>query len=277
MKKTLIALMALAGVATAANGDLTELYDFKTLAALGSATGTVAEDSTTYDQTVYTCTGAQYYTDIESESIAAILGDTTGTKTLTIAAWIKVPSANSTLNYTLFTWGDDNEAGVKVGVDYYQNDWSVFSTAKYKAVQKQVIYDVEVSNGEITSTSGTNPTENWTLIAVSLTRTGDTFVDMVIRDITDSKSTDIDNQAIAKPSDNTIGLLTCKGSGEGSETFVGSFGAYKIFSSTGGADAVTEEAIKTAMGAAPKSIPEPTTATLSLLALAGLAARRRRR
>ena len=61
MKKTLIALMALAGVACAANGDLTQLYTFESLKGTLLGQGNITVDTTTYDQTVYDCSEAPFY------------------------------------------------------------------------------------------------------------------------------------------------------------------------------------------------------------------------
>ena len=88
--------------------------------------------------------------------------------------------------------------------------------------------------------------------------------------------TDIGNNSKLwnSPTNADLFAIGSKNSTSNEKAFLGKIGGVVILSSDG---YLTTEQIVTALGAAPKSIPEPTTATLSLLALAGLAARRRRK
>ena len=123
----------------------------------------------------------------------------------------------------------------------------------------------------IKSTSITPTVEGVTTSTPALT--------MVLRDVTDDLTYQSSDKTYNAPQSagNKFSILSAD-SNATTDTFKGLLSGVGIFTSTGNGTDVTNQAIATAMGAAPMLIvPDPATATLSLLALAGLAARRRRK
>lgn len=276
MKKTIIALLALGGIASAA---LTEIADMEDLIAgtstVSSTTGTTVTTVAGYDQTVYSLSSDDYNT--ESRGAAWINGaDTDVVNALTsttggvvyVAAWINLASDATQYN-TVFGWGEQGK-GFKFGV----KDDDLFIVTKNRT---EKVGNFSIKKGE------------WTLVAVGF----DTAADAADENMFRIHATATDGQMYTyKWSDansnnanmlymNTPGTLTYSiGSSNGNATsgaedFDGMIAGVKVFTSTG---FESNSTIAAAMGSAPTiAVPEPTSATLSLLALAGLAARRRRK
>ena len=267
MKKTLIALMALASVAMGANGDLTLLYDFDALEATGKGTGTMTQNTWDYDRTVYDVQGGRAYVGIEDSTVTNILNGTDQNTCLTIAFWTHSGYNNS--NYQmLFGWGE-NQTGWKFGFDHRNLCGTTPGRSDVKGGS--------VKSGEwvliaatVKSTSITSTVEGTTTTTPALT--------IVLRDVTNGQVYDKGDVTYVAPTvaGNTFSVLSAN-SNNVAENYKGLLSGVGIYTSTGDVNDVTNAAIATAMGAAPVLIPEPATATLSLLALAGLAARRRRR
>ena len=243
MKKTLIALMALAGVASAA---LTEIADMSELIDGAKTAGTITLDSTGYDQNVYTLDNGAWY-GISNEDLVSTMGKNTGV--ITMSAWINLDSAT---NYNIvFGWGEE-KTGFKFGTK--GDDLAFVTKDKLESVSPR-----SIKAGE------------WTLVSFSY-NLGDTcfrlYVDGTNQGYTDNRVSNpasVKEFAIGSPNGNKTG---------GNENFSGQIAGVKIFYSEGWVEG--SEIVK-AMGSAPvAAIPEPATATLSLLALAGLCARRRR-
>ena len=139
-------------------------------------------------------------------------------------------------------------------------------------------------------TSSNIEKDQWNLVAltiksISITPTAEGVttstpaLTMVLRDVTDDLTYQSSDKTYNAPQSagNKFSILSAD-SNATTDTFKGLLSGVGIFTSTGNGTDVTNQAIATAMGAAPMLIvPEPATATLSLLALAGLAARRRRK
>ena len=245
MKKTLFALFAMAGIASAA---LTEIADMDDLVLDMNDVGQVATVPG-YNQTVYTLDGA--YINGTDEAVLNALNATSGV--VVFAAWINLDSSATEYN-TLVGWGAHG-TGFKFGV---KGDDLFYVT---KGV-KEHVKEFSIKKGE------------WTMIAlqynvankqVRLTATTTDGQMYTIREELTMNAVKVNEFAIGSANGNA----TSSG-----ENFDGMLSGFKVFTST---EFESNSAIATALGTAPKSIPEPTTATLSLLALAGLAARRRRR
>ncbi|MBQ2869443.1 MAG: hypothetical protein IJE88_05390 [Akkermansia sp.] len=260
MKKTLITLLALAGVACGDEGTLTKMYSFETLKTTMLGQGNISIDSETYDQAVYLCSAGPYYKYNSSTTtldIGEILTGVTANTSITFAAWIK--PTTDTYQY-LISWGEDGK-GFKWGI----NSGNVCLTTKG-------IKDWHSSDTKITAGA-------WNLIATTITYDGSNW-DIINRciDIEGNGTTaTFSDKAFNDPDgDAVMGLLSASVS-SGTENFKGELASMGVFRSEGAGTAVTNAAIFEAMGAAPVLLPEPATATLSLLALAGLAVRRRRK
>ncbi len=261
MKKTLIALMALAGVAMGADGDLTSIYTFETLKSTMLGQGSISIDSDTYTTPVYDCTAAPYYkynSSTLTTNLTDVLTGATANTSLTIAAWV---DWGTSAHQTLFSWGE-NGTGIKFCLD----------GTSIRCVTKDV--SANWKSEDIYNTGATN--HDWSLVAVTLKNAGDNTLDIVLRDVSGDRVWTFSGKSYNAPnSPNAISLLTANVSG-GEEQFNGYLAGLQVFTSTGSASSVSNAKILAAMGSAP-TVPEPTTATLSLLALAGLAARRRRK
>ena len=263
MKKTLITLMALAGVACGANGDLTQIYDFQGIRNTNTGAGNLIENTADYDRTVFDMKDAPVYANITNTTITDILNGTDQNTCLTLAFWVNYNSAKGK-QQMLFGWGE-NGTGIKFGID----NGAICGTTKDVA----------------SLTSGTVTNDEWSLIAVTY-KSGTTTVDnvetpcltMILRDVSDDKTYLYSNKTYNAPTTGGDVFSILSGSTKShTEAYKGLLGGVGIFTSTGNVGDVTNAAIATAMGPAPVLIPEPATATLSLLALAGLAARRRRK
>ena len=244
MKKTLIALFALTGVASAA---LTEIADMEELIVGMTTVGTVGTVDG-YNQTVYTLDGA--YVGGTNEDVLNALNGTSGV--ITFAGWINL-AGDATQYNTLVGWGASG-TGFKFGV----KDDDLFYVTKNV---KETVKDFSIAKGE------------WTMIALQYNVTNKNF--RLTATTTDGQYYTVsDNTTMNAVTVNEFAIGSANGNAtSGSENFDGMLSGFKVFTSTGYENNST---IAAALGAAPVLIPEPTTATLSLLALAGLAARRRR-
>ena len=270
MKKTLIALMALAGVAMGANGDLTKLYDFDGIRNTSTGAGTMTSNTWDYDRTVYDFQQGGRYVGISNETVTNILNGTDQNTCLTLAFWINSGYNNSQYQM-LFGWGEGGK-GLKFGL----KDQDLCAVTKNVYEHYDSSSNIEKNQWNlvaltIKSTSITSTVDGETTTTPALT--------MVLRDVTDNLTYQYSDKTYNAPQSagSTFSVLSAD-SNAATDTFKGLLSGVGIFTSTGNGTDVTNQAIATAMGAAPMLIvPEPATATLSLLALAGLAARRRRK
>ena len=258
MKKTLIALMALGGMVNAADGDLTLIYDMDGIRDAVTVSGTITDVSDDWNgASVWDCSKTPVYQGITNSTITDVLSGADTETCITLAFWVNRSSNDYQM---LFGWGE-NGKGVKFGIDH----GTICSTTK------------DVANIQY----GTVKEGEWTLIAVTYKSSGTNELDILVRNATAGNNTAVyafKDKTFNAPTDTTEFSILSANSNSTAEQFNGLLGAVGIFSSTGDVTDVTNTAILAAMGSAPTaSIPEPTTATLSLLALAGLAARRRRK
>ncbi len=254
MKKTFITLLALTGAASAAT--LTELATMDELAALSGDTGTSVKSVVTLnDVTTYEFTGAGSILKIDDEDIMSYI--TGGTGYLTIAAWIK---PDSTSVNSIFSVGGQND-----GFKFALYNGGLQATTKG-------VLDTNVGTSSLGYDS--IPTDSWTLVAltINLSESGDSRFYMgtvdgkfATRQLGGWNDLTADGSYMAIGSGNTADVR---------DGYEGMIAGLTLFSSDG---LVNNSDIAAKMSAAPVLVPEPTTATLSLLALAGLAARRRRR
>ena len=249
MKKTLIALMALASVACA--GEIVTMEQLVD----GATFGTGVVKDTYYTSTVYNFNTGGAITNITNSTVLGMLSGTTGY--VTIAAWVNQTDGGED---AMFSVGGQND-GFKFSL---KNDNLQITT---KGV-------ADKTTG-MAVTQGTIDAPAWTLVAVTidLDKTGS---DSYFFTGTDGYTTLTQSTGWALGSWNALTTETIAiGSGNGNglrDGFAGQIANLTIFTSE---TAATSESIMAVMGnTAP--IPEPATATLSLLALAGLAARRRR-
>ena len=284
MKKTLIALMALAGIAGAST---TTYWNFE-----GSSNATGANQYTGTDTSVS-------YTDID-KTTGSIFGDESMTTPLgsaatytagasyTIAggsdalATTLVTGENATTSFTLMSYvkfdstsgeqfffgtGTTNMGGLALGIHNGCFDLLVKSVKHYSSTADSG-WGYQVTAGE------------WHHYAVSFdaaTNQATLFVDGTSKGaITlNAKNGNIDfntgiGAASTTMSAGTPDLIFGAASTSGAQDdFAGSIAQFQIISGA----ALDAAGVK----AAANLVPEPTTATLSLLALAGLAARRRRK
>ena len=254
--------MALASVAVGADGDLTQIYDFQGIRNTNTGAGNLIVNTTDYDRTVFDMKDAPVYANISNSTITNILNGTDQNTCLTLAFWVNYNKATAA-QQMLFGWGE-NGKGIKFGID----NGAITGTTKSKE---------NISNGTVTD-------NEWSLIAVTY-KSGTTLVEgvetpcltMILRDVSDNLTYQYSNKTYHAPETGGDVFSILSGSTKShTEAYKGLLGGVGIFTSTGNVGNVTNASIAAAMGPAPVLIPEPATATLSLLALAGLAARRRR-
>ena len=253
MKKTLIALMALAGVASAAT--LTQIATMDELAAASADIGSSVTKMTDYDKTTYSFTGAGSILSITLPGVTEYI--TGGTGYLTIAAWIQ---PTSTAEDSIFSIG-----GQDTGFKFALKNGGLQVTTKG-------IADTNVTCGNLGCDS--IPADDWTMVAVTinLAQNGDSRFYMGTADGKfASRNLGTWNAVSGDDLKLAIGSGNCGGVRDGYDGMISNL---TLFSSDG---LVNNSDIAAKIGAAPVIIPEPATATLSLLALAGLAARRRRK
>ncbi len=251
---TLTALLGLAGSSAAVTDNYETLATMETLANAGTLVGNVVYDRS-YTGTVYSFDGESAVTDITNTAIADKIAG--GSGYLTIAAWVY--NRDGTASNIFSTGGQSN--GFKLDL---RNDSLLFTT--------KGVADTHVS-------AATVARDQWTLVGVSLNLSGSgnswlydgaNSTQHYTRQLGSWNRANPATFAIA--SGNSDGIrLDSQGR---SEAFRGSIANLTVLYSN---DLLSNASVSQAIGAAPQAIPEARTALLGLLALAGLAAHRRRR
>ena len=262
MKKTFIALLALSGVvmgSTKTEWTMSELAQ----AATNNNKATISEEWVYEGGDVYSFSNQSYLGGISDADLNALFTGTSGT-CITIAAWVRV---NSLSGYqAIFGYGAQND-----GCVFTLNGSNLLYTSK--GVDERGSAPSRLAAGE------------WGLVAL-------TFVQGSKESTNDQEQT-VYTTADGRFQDAVGGYYTRKvgsfktpatadqlfsiGSGNGTsarDSFTGEIAGLTIFSGT--TTQVVPSTIIGKLGSAPVQVPEPATATLSLLALAGLVARRRR-
>ena len=249
MKKTIITLMALAGVVSADTFTMSDLVSSGTL-------GEGVSQDVSYADTVYTFTNKGAITEITNSELLDAFKATSGY--ITIAAWVNQTEGSED---AIFSVGGQND-----GLKFALKDDCLQVTTK----------GTKDTTTSLAVTQGNTTTPAWTLVAVtiSLDSAGTSTFFTGSNGYTSLSSEDKSIGGWTTPSNNYFAIGSGNGNGN-RDLFEGQIANLTIITSS---TAATADSIKTLMGnTAPKLVPEPTTATLSLLALAGLAARRRRR
>lgn len=251
MKKTIIALMALAGAAGAV--ELTTLVTMDELiAAAGTNTATQVQNMSV---TTYEFGNGTYIGSITLDALNTALADSSSY--ITIAAWIKPTDTNGI--ESIFGYGAQSD-GFKLCI----NGDNLQYTAKGVLDREKVDPNL--------------PADTWTLVGISFKGGTDPAKGRYFAGTSNSNFFTRDSLggfAAPAASDQTFAIGSGN-SGDARESFNGQIAGLTIFTSSAFIEGVND--VTAIMGTtAPASIPEPTTATLSLLALAGLAARRRRK
>lgn len=252
MKKTIIALFALAGVVAADSITLdSSIYSNAWVYVWNPTTNSWDYSSSINDQNLITNSG---YAPSAQNSDPAFIGYTfsyvngeqilTSTDiTMTANAPIWIGSKGAYLGANVTATGADN--GIRSGAKIHFSDIST----------SQLVYTAKVWKQGNASVTG------------SLTLDSDTFSHTFISVASMQQSEggwDFSNFAITDSKGNTLTYTT-------DEDYIGKAGYFWVEET-----AYTQGSAYSATLVA-KAIPEPTTATLSLLALAGLVARRRRK
>lgn len=210
-----------------------------------------------YSGKVYTFDGTNGMTGT-SETIGNALSAASGY--ITIAAWVS-PGAVNDGGYgdykSIFGWGEDSGKGFVF--DVRNNDLNVTT----KNISENIFTNSNVTCGD---------TVTWTMVALTINIADKAAC--AYQGTTVDSWTDTAIGTWNAPTNDDLFAIGAKNANGTDNLFKGKIGAVTILSSDG---YLTNAQIATALGAAPVAIPEPATATLSLLALAGLAARRRRK
>lgn len=251
MKKTLITLMTLAGMASAV--ELTTLFTMDELVSAGTNNGATKVENMSV--TTYKFSDGAYIGGMTLESLNTALQDSS--KYITIAAWIMPTDTNGV--EAVFGYGAQQN-----GFKFCTNGDGLQYTAKGVA-DKQTV-DVNLA------------ANTWTLVGISF-KGGNDAADgakyIAGTSNTNYYSRNLGGFATPGSTDQTFSIGSGN-SGSARETFNGQIAGLTIFTSDAVIGGVND--ITAIMGTtAPVLIPEPATATLSLLALAGLCARRRRK
>ena len=257
MKKTLVALLALASVASAV--ELTTIATMDELVAAATWNGASKVDDMSV--TTYSFSDGAYIGGITLDAVNSALQDSS--KYITIAAWVNMSDTNGV--ESIFGYGAQQS-----GFKFCTNGSGLQYTAKGVADKE---------------TAGVGLAANtWTLVGISFkggTAAADGAKYFAGTGNSNFYTRNLGGFALPSAADQTFAIGSGNSSGEGRETFNGQIAGLTIFTSDSVIAGVND--VTTIMGTtAPEllvtpSVPEPTTATLSLLALAGLAARRRRK
>ena len=269
MKKTLILLGALAGLSSALATEY--VWDFNddgtsttptgsSAITLNAAKGEGVTTDVTYLATQYgmvsNFTDGTYLTANALPDLTGALTMGTGGSSFTLMAYLNTGSlsSNTTGEYFFFGTGDSNAAGLGFGI----------KDGKLDLLAKTHKHNVAEGNNAKTLTSNT-----WYHVAVTYS-SSDNAIKFYLNG-KDAGSTTAGNDFTALGTDAVKSIyIGAASKNSAQDDFNGSIAQFQIVTGT----ALTAEQIS---AAAIPPTPEPTTATLSLLALAGLAARRRRR
>ena len=247
MKKTLIALMALAGVLSA------NAYDVWTLdSATASDNGTVTTNNVeiTLDGFTQTPTQAVSYTDGSFEYVTMSDFDfkagSEAPNSYTLMTFVNFSSLDGEL--FIFGTGSDHNGGVALS---YIGGQLAFTQKRIDHYKSGITLN----------------TNTWYHIAVAYDNTDNTATFFVNGE---EKASVTLGDSYAGPTGSNVyfGAASTNGS---QDNFAGSIAQFQIVKG------VALDAAGVLSVANPPIVPEPATATLSLLALAGLAARRRRK
>ncbi len=255
MKKTIIALMALASVASAV--ELTRIATMDELVAAGTLYDATKVDNMSV--TTYSFSDGAYIGAITLDAVNNALQDSS--KYITIAAWVNMSDTNGV--ESIFSYGAQQN-----GFKLCTNGAGLQYTAKGVA-------DKDTANVGLTANT-------WTLVGISFkggTAAADGAKYIAGTANNNFYTRNLGGFALPSEADQTFAIGSGN-SGNARETFNGQIAGLTIFTSDSviaGVNDVTAIMGTTAPELLTPSVPEPTTATLSLLALAGLAARRRRK
>ncbi|MCI7005476.1 MAG: PEP-CTERM sorting domain-containing protein [Akkermansia muciniphila] len=249
MKKTLIALMALASMAGAA--ELTTLVTMDEL--ISAASTNTATQVNNMSVTTYDFGNGTYIGGITLQSLNTAVRDSS--QYITIAAWVK----------------PDDTAGVEAifGYGAQQNGFKFCTNGSGLQYTAKGVADRATAGSDLTA-------DTWILVGVSFKGGTTVASGKYIAGTGNSNyyTRDVGGFALPGETEQTFSIGSGN-SGSARETFNGQIAGLTIFTSSEVISGVND--ITTIMGTtAPYQVPEPSTATLSLLALVGLAARRRR-
>ena len=254
MKKTLVALLALASVASAAS--LTTIATMDELVAAATHNNATKVDNMSV--TTYSFGDGSYIGGITLDALNNALQDSS--KYITIAAWVNMSDTNGV--ESIFGYGAQSN-----GFKFCTNGSGLQYTAKGVA-------DRETVGAGLAA-------DTWTLVGISVKGGTAAANGKYVAGTGNNNfwTRNLGGMALPGEADQTFAIGSGN-SGNARETFNGQIAGLTIFVSDsliGGVNDITSIMGTTAPEYVAPSVPEPTTATLSLLALAGLAARRRRK
>ena len=256
--------MALAGVVCA---ESKTSWTMDELAALATNTGTKAAVSTewTYGNgNVYTFSNGSYLGGFSDSDLLSSIGLADGT-CITIAAWVRAESLSG--YQAIFGYGGNGEGLVltlKNGDFMYISDGVAergSAPSKLEAGEWGLI-----AMSFVVGSKATTNDQGDVSYTTSNGRIHDALGGFYTRQIGSYATPDAADQLFS---------IGSRNGSSAKDTFTGDIAGLTIF--TGGTTGVNYADIQARLGSAPVLVPEPATATLSLLALAGLAVRRRRK
>lgn len=248
MKKTIIMLLAMSSIASAALEKVADMKDLLVGATLGTGVTNISDEYTNSTVLSFANTNSAVLS-IENSELASYINAKEGY--LTIAAWVNPTSVGE---HSIFGWGANGDVGVKVAI----KDGHAQETTKGKT-DHTMDYTTISANGE------------WQFVAFSIALNGSATSRILLGDDAGTYYSNRDwGTWNGEASTFSIGSAWSESA---KDQFKGDIANLTIYYSS--TTAATQQDLKDA-GILVKPIPEPATATLSLLALAGLAARRRR-
>ena len=243
MKKTLIALMALAGVASAGT-EFTDLSTEKTVSGITYNPPAAGSTKGSFTGTISTAGGS----GVAEVGVALTLNLTD------IQAFFST-AGNSDKSITLLTFDVDTNVGLALTSSGITGMWD------------DKIWD----NGNNFTVSYTSLDDTW------VGKDGDTYVTIAV---SHANIEGANGGLMVYSSDEKLGGYNKLGSTNNDNMTKIEFDTAYVISAAinpSWSDPSTCQNLASSLATTTKAIPEPTTATLSLLALAGLAARRRRK